>query len=133
MAALYYVIGSLISIGGFIGGIVFGSNTQNFGFCFLVWMSTFLEVIIYFGIGAILSNPERLLGQLDYYVDHAENMPKSKLEDLTLKISSDNPEKPVSVVVEKNTPVGENEWKCPKCGAVNQNYVGTCGCGESKP
>ena len=27
----------------------------------------------------------------------------------------------------------ENEWKCPKCGSINQNYVGTCGCGEVKP
>ncbi len=26
----------------------------------------------------------------------------------------------------------ENEWKCPKCGSINQNYVGTCGCGEEK-
>lgn len=25
------------------------------------------------------------------------------------------------------------EWKCPKCGKINQNYVGTCGCGEVKP
>lgn len=25
------------------------------------------------------------------------------------------------------------EWRCPKCGKVNQNYVGTCGCGEVKP
>ena len=28
---------------------------------------------------------------------------------------------------------GENEWKCPSCGKINQNYVGTCGCGERKP
>lgn len=27
---------------------------------------------------------------------------------------------------------GENEWKCPKCGRINQNYVGTCGCGCTK-
>lgn len=27
----------------------------------------------------------------------------------------------------------ENEWQCPKCGRINQNYVGTCGCGEVKP
>lgn len=27
----------------------------------------------------------------------------------------------------------ENEWKCSKCGNINQNYVGTCGCGEEKP
>lgn len=26
-----------------------------------------------------------------------------------------------------------NEWKCRKCGKINQNYVGTCGCGEIKP
>lgn len=26
-----------------------------------------------------------------------------------------------------------DEWKCPKCDKVNQNYVGTCGCGEIKP
>ena len=26
-----------------------------------------------------------------------------------------------------------HEWKCPSCGKINQNYVGTCGCGEAKP
>ncbi len=31
------------------------------------------------------------------------------------------------------TEVGYNEWKCPNCGRVNQNYVGTCGCGTKKP
>ncbi len=25
------------------------------------------------------------------------------------------------------------QWKCPACGKTNENYVGTCGCGESKP
>ena len=24
-------------------------------------------------------------------------------------------------------------WTCPKCGKVNASYVGTCGCGVSKP
>ena len=28
---------------------------------------------------------------------------------------------------------GPNEWKCPTCGVVNQNYVGTCGCGTRRP
>lgn len=28
--------------------------------------------------------------------------------------------------------VGPDEWRCPKCGRVNKNYVGTCGCGEQK-
>lgn len=25
------------------------------------------------------------------------------------------------------------EWCCSNCGRINQNYVGTCGCGETKP
>lgn len=32
----------------------------------------------------------------------------------------------------QNKIAGANEWKCSKCGAVNQNYVGTCGCGQVK-
>lgn len=35
----------------------------------------------------------------------------------------------------KSTPnksVAANEWKCSKCGKINQNYVGTCGCGQTK-
>lgn len=26
-----------------------------------------------------------------------------------------------------------NEWKCTNCGKINQNYTGTCGCGQQKP
>lgn len=26
----------------------------------------------------------------------------------------------------------KGEWKCPKCGKINSNYVGTCGCGQLK-
>ena len=26
-----------------------------------------------------------------------------------------------------------NTWTCPNCGKVMPNYVGTCGCGETKP
>lgn len=25
-----------------------------------------------------------------------------------------------------------SEWKCPNCGTVNKNYVGTCSCGTRK-
>ena len=33
----------------------------------------------------------------------------------------------------QNREPSANEWKCPACGTVNQNYVGTCGCGARKP
>lgn len=26
-----------------------------------------------------------------------------------------------------------SQWKCPNCGRINQDYVGTCGCGQVKP
>lgn len=26
-----------------------------------------------------------------------------------------------------------DEWKCPSCGRIQKNFVGTCGCGEPKP
>ena len=38
----------------------------------------------------------------------------------------------ISKKAETKTPQN-NEWKCPSCGKINQNYVGTCGCGEKKP
>ena len=28
---------------------------------------------------------------------------------------------------------GIGEWKCPKCGKIHQNYVGSCGCGGERP
>ena len=43
------------------------------------------------------------------------------------------PAKEKEVPAEPEKLPGENEWKCPSCGKINQNYVGTCGCGERKP
>lgn len=31
------------------------------------------------------------------------------------------------------TTVSSDSWKCPKCGIVNSNAVGTCACGTTKP
>lgn len=37
-------------------------------------------------------------------------------------------------IIDKRTKtISENEWKCSSCGRINQNYVGTCGCGQRKP
>lgn len=48
--------------------------------------------------------------------------------------TNSTPESPKPV--QSQTPVAKpsvNEWQCPKCGKIHQNYVGTCGCGEQKP
>ena len=41
-------------------------------------------------------------------------------------------EKPKKPEIPEREPE-EYEWKCPNCGKINQNYVGTCGCGAAKP
>lgn len=48
----------------------------------------------------------------------------------TKNTSAESPEENTGVTDEI---IGDNEWKCPKCGTVNQNYVGSCGCGQIKP
>ena len=52
-------------------------------------------------------------------------------------VSEPEPEEEIVEKPKKDAPPErepeENEWKCPGCGKINQNYVGTCGCGEGKP
>lgn len=36
-------------------------------------------------------------------------------------------------IINKKVTKTSDVWICPKCGRENQNYVGTCGCGEVKP
>lgn len=33
----------------------------------------------------------------------------------------------------QNNKTSSTQWKCSACGKINENYVGTCGCGEEKP
>lgn len=49
------------------------------------------------------------------------------------KFASSEPEKDDTTPESDEPQPTENEWKCPTCGKINQNYVGTCGCGQSKP
>ena len=35
-------------------------------------------------------------------------------------------------VITFSKPQGD-EWQCPNCGKIHKNYVGSCGCGQTKP
>lgn len=50
----------------------------------------------------------------------------STLADLVLKNS--NPADPLI-----NAQPSSNQWQCPDCKKINESYVGTCGCGKTKP
>lgn len=118
---LYYFIGVCFSILGFIGGIVLAIVLKNFLFCLLEWVSIFLFVAIYFGIGTIIENQviihDLLIGTSDSVksIEKAEEKRDENKKAATSRVLS------------------ANEWKCPQCGKINQNYVGTCGCGTMKP
>ena len=49
------------------------------------------------------------------------------------EVEAEEPKKKVDKNAKPEREPGANEWKCPNCGKINQNYVGTCGCGAAKP
>lgn len=65
MIKLYTIIGFVLCIGGFIAGIVFAQNTQNYGYSILIWISVFLYALIYFGIAALANNQEKIYAKLN--------------------------------------------------------------------
>ena len=58
---LFTIVGAIISIVGVISGIVVGISFNNLMLCLYVMIGTFLYAIIYFGIGKILKNQEKIL------------------------------------------------------------------------
>lgn len=124
MSKLFYIVGVVLSAAGFISGIVTGTVTESFPLCLLVWLSTFLYVIIYFGIGFIIDNQEDIMNKLN----SVSNKTETHISETNYLFKDNSP-------IFKDQPsksVPSGEWKCPKCGRVNGNYVGTCGCGTSK-
>ena len=57
---------------------------------------------------------------------------KPAQEEPVIVVEEPSEEKPAKDAAPERE-AGENEWKCPSCGKINQNYVGTCGCGQGKP
>jgi hypothetical protein len=72
-------------------------------------LSVMILCTILYSIADVLDNQERLFTRL------VEN--DNKIET---KLFSNGDE------------VKKDHWKCPKCGAMNPNYTGTCSCGYSK-
>lgn len=88
-----------------------------------VILAQFICYLVY-GFGVIVSNHER---QEKEYINEYTKIPSesSGVYNGSLFKNMDNERAP------KGQPAA-GEWKCSKCGKINQNYVGTCGCGEVK-
>jgi hypothetical protein len=114
-SGLFKVLAVVFAILGIIGGIVNGNQALS-GFSVLAMLTTWIEtglfVLIFAGIGTILEHLEDL-----------KAMERAKSEKVKILKKDFN---------ENRTP-SHNEWKCPNCGKINANYVGSCGCGTKKP
>ena len=114
-SSVFKTVAIIFAILGIIGGIVNGNQALD-GFSFLTmiytWIETALFVLIFYGIGTILEHLEDL-----------KAMERAKSEKVKILKKDFN---------ENRTP-SHNEWKCPNCGKINQNYVGSGGCGTPKP
>lgn len=76
--------------------------------------------LLIYGFGQLIENTE----PREVYIAEKPTLEKKEIKSENTKSKN--------AFEEKREP-SANEWKCPKCGKINQSYVGTCGCGEKKP
>ncbi|MBQ6153336.1 MAG: hypothetical protein IJJ15_06285 [Ruminococcus sp.] len=72
--------------------------------------------------------PQEVLDKIKAELEKAEAAAAAEEE-----VVEEEPKKKADKNAKPERVAGENEWKCPNCGKINQNYVGTCGCGAAKP
>lgn len=83
-----------------------GVTISTFISCLFVVVLTF---VVLYAIVEILDNQEELLKR------SASSAPVNSAHPLHIASQTD-----------------VSEWKCSKCGKMNADYVGTCGCGAGK-
>lgn len=151
------VISVIIGIFGVIFGIVLGAtckiNTSewynsaryvfNVGLMFETWIVFDLIVLLFNWCAAVLGKLENIEKAIcGDKTDSNNSSYKSIFTAATEKIKTINGTNADTNggIVDNPTPsapkplhISDNEWKCPNCGKVNQNYTGTCGCGQQKP
>lgn len=140
------VISVIIGIFGVIFGIVLGAtckvNTSewyssaryvfNIGLMFETWIAFDLIVLFFNWCAAVLSkleNIEKTICGGD--VSNSNTTYKNILSAASEKVKTVT--NTYNTKISDKIPISNNEWKCPNCGKINQNYTGTCGCGQQKP
>lgn len=144
LAKVVFVIGILISvIGGLVSSIALGSVMH--GFAILVFfgsvvvgvIAAYISSMFLYGFGELISNSKKLVENGNAPQEFNSNTANTNIsaEQQTANVSNNTTmsQPATKESEEKEAEPNSNEWKCPKCGKIHQNYVGTCGCGEKKP
>ena len=138
-----FVIGILISvIGGLVSSIALGSVMH--GFAILVFfgsvvvgvIAAYISSMFLYGFGELISNSKKLVENGNAPQEFNSNTANTNIsaEQQTTHVSYNTTLFQTETKESKEEAEPKNnEWKCPKCGKIHQNYVGSCGCGEKKP
>lgn len=142
----FKTVAVIITLLGIVLGIVLGfacqiniSNwyssakyTFNTGLMFETWIVADLIALFFAWMSVVLAKIERIEEKIcgkivpNYQSEFKGNI-MGTVNSTVDKIKS------FSTASTENSVLTGNEWKCPNCGAINQNYTGTCGCGQQKP
>lgn len=157
----FTVIAAIIALGGVVFGIVLGAVCKidtsglfesaklrfNAGLMIQTWIIADIIALVFQWMAAVLSkleniekafgvdnNSETLLSGINNLVNSIKGAAPSQSSTSNTHFSNSNhtENSNVNIPPQKAT-VGANEWKCPNCGKIHQNYVGSCGCGQVKP
>lgn len=74
----------------------------------------FIQFVLFYAVSTILENQDDIIRNL-------KDIERNTV-DVKKEVDYNN----------KKGVVKSNEWRCPECGKINPNYVGTCSCGHSK-
>ena len=112
---LFTIVGICLSICGMVSGIVMGITFDNFGFCLLTWISTFLYVLIYFGFGIVIKNQKMIIDK----VDSIENKINQKHNTVPLYVAQSKTDS--KDATQKNDIA--HKWRCPNCSNMISDPV----------
>lgn len=137
---IFKTIGAVVAVLGAIGSITMGfifqipkvkqglysTSTVGSDFNFTAMLAGFISIaiicIFIFGIAFALEYLEDIKSQLS---TTGTNNPNTTPIFKNINEPAQNP-------IKKVAQPESDEWKCPSCGRINKNYVGTCGCGQRK-